>query len=79
MSLKLKISAIEINKVAFNELKKLNYVSPTNKSVIDCIPKKRYDLVLSKGFLIHINPNKLKKVYSEHLQIMQQKWPHINM
>ena len=45
-----KISAIEINKVAFNELKKLNYVSPTNKSVIDYIPKKRYDLVLSKGF-----------------------------
>ena len=59
-----KISAIEINKVAFNELKKLNYVSPTNKSVIDYIPKKKYDLVLSKGFLIHINPNKLKKVYS---------------
>jgi hypothetical protein len=42
------------------DIKKLNI---TNDSIINFSPKKKYDLVLVKGLLIHLNPNKLKKVY----------------
>ena len=58
-----KIKAIEINKIAYENLKKLNYVDAINTSALDYKKKDKYDLVLSKGFLIHVNPNKLKNLY----------------
>jgi pseudaminic acid biosynthesis-associated methylase len=62
--LKLKsTTAVEINKKACLELKDIKNVNVINKSIINFSPKKKYDLVLVKGILIHINPNKLKKVY----------------
>ena len=62
--LKLKsITAVEINKKACLELKDIKNVNVINESIINFSPKKKYDLVLVKGVLIHINPNKLKKVY----------------
>ena len=62
--LKLKsTTAVEINKKACLELKDIKNVNVINESIINFSPKKKYDLVLVKGILIHINPNKLKKVY----------------
>ncbi|MAZ07178.1 MAG: pseudaminic acid biosynthesis-associated methylase [Rickettsiales bacterium] len=59
------ISAVEINHEAHAQLSRLKYVNPINKSVLDYSPKKKYDLVLCKGFLIHINPNKLNRIYKK--------------
>ena len=62
--LKLKeIRGIEINKIAHEQLSKLNYVEAINQSVSSYKSKNKYDLVLSKGFLIHINPDQLNQVY----------------
>ena len=56
-------SAIEINPVAVQELKKLAFINIFKGSILDFIPKKVYDFVLIKGVLIHINPESLKRVY----------------
>lgn len=66
-----KLSAIEINEKASNILKEnvpdINEIF--NQSILDFVsPKKndeRYDFVLIKGVLIHINPDKLEEVYSK--------------
>ena len=57
------ITAVEINKKACSELKDIKKLNITNDSIINFLPKKKYDLVLVKGLLIHLNPNKLQKVY----------------
>ena len=58
-----KVKAVEINKNSFHELSKLKFVEAINVSALNFTEKIKYDLVLTKGFLIHINPNKLKKIY----------------
>jgi spore coat polysaccharide biosynthesis protein SpsF len=58
--------AIEINSKACEYLKKV--IPPPNihnTSILDFLPEKKYDLVLIKGVLIHINPEQLKKVYEK--------------
>ena len=45
------------------KLSKLKFVEAINVSALNFTEKIEYDLVLTKGFLIHINPNKLKKIY----------------
>jgi spore coat polysaccharide biosynthesis protein SpsF len=60
----LKLSGVEINKLAAERLK--NFLPDTaiyKESIIDFIPKQHWDLVLVKGVLIHINPAYLKKVF----------------
>ena len=62
----IKLKGIEINEDAANELKGLIgkenvFVGP----IFDYVPKKTFDLVLIKGVLIHINPEKLKTVYQK--------------
>ena len=56
--------AIEINKSALSYLKEIvpeeNII---NDSIINFKPFKKWDLVLIKGVLIHLNPDKLQKVY----------------
>ena len=56
--------AIEINKSALSYLKEIvpeeNII---NDSIINFRPFKKWDLVLIKGVLIHLNPDKLQKVY----------------
>jgi len=58
-----KLYGIEINKQAFEHVKKLEYVQAYNKSIYDFKPKKVYDLAFTKGVLIHQAPNMLPKVY----------------
>ena len=60
------ISAIEINKKAAIILKKNHKnVIVYNTNIGSFLPKKKFDLVLCKGILIHINPNQLKNVYEK--------------
>ena len=56
--------AIEINKDAVNLLKEvIPQRNIINDSIINFKPFKKWDLVLIKGVLIHINPEMLPKVY----------------
>ena len=57
------LSAIEINNYACNALKKLDNIRVYNQSILDFESQDKYDFVLSKGVLIHLNPEKLQKVY----------------
>jgi pseudaminic acid biosynthesis-associated methylase len=61
----LKVSAIEINNLAVEELKKLAGVELElyHQSILDFHPIRTWDFVLIKGVLIHINPTCLGKVY----------------
>tara|TARA_B100001287_G_C22602378_1_gene491050 strand:- start:488 stop:1108 length:621 start_codon:yes stop_codon:yes gene_type:complete len=56
--------AIEINSDSVVELQKIIPKKNIFKgSILNFVPKKKFDLVLIKGVLIHINPNELKNVY----------------
>lgn len=60
-----KLSAVEINQEAVKELKrwKEGRVKIYPESILEFKPDKKRDLVLTRGVLIHINPEKLKQVY----------------
>ena len=62
----IELNAIEINPKA---KAKLEEFMPNKNiffgSILDFTPTKKYDLVLIKGVLIHLNPNYLKDVYSK--------------
>ena len=52
---------IEINKKAYSTLKKKH--KAVNKSFLNFNSKKKFDLVIVAGVLIHLNPDYLKKIY----------------
>lgn len=59
-------SAIEINEDAANELAHLiGRGNIFNGSILDYESPKKYDVVFTKGVLIHINPNLLEVVYQK--------------
>ena len=58
-----KITAVEINNNSCVKLKKKNNFEVINNSILNFVPKKQYDLVLLRGLLIHINPEKLNQAY----------------
>lgn len=61
---KAKLSAVEINRKAASVLKSnLPDVDLHLNSILDFQPKATWDLVFTKGVLIHINPDKLPVVY----------------
>ena len=57
-----KVSAVEINSLAAEQLRKLD-CEVFETSILDFAPKSKYDLVFTKGVLIHINPAELSNVY----------------
>ncbi|HRU01405.1 MAG TPA: hypothetical protein P5239_06855 [Victivallales bacterium] len=57
------ITALEINKKAVNELKKFDYITPIHSSILDFKASRKWDLVFTKGVLIHLNPEILPEVY----------------
>lgn len=58
------LSAVEINAEAAAELRQLGYVDVFHGSVAEFEPGVRqWDLVFTKGVLIHLNPDLLGKVY----------------
>lgn len=63
---KLDLSAIEINSVAAEELKKIIIEEKVmNCSISEAQFDSNYDLALIKGVLIHINPDKLTEIYNQ--------------
>lgn len=59
-----KLTAVEINNKAASELRsKLPDVDVHLNSILEFQPNETWDLVFTKGVLIHINPNKLPTVY----------------
>lgn len=62
----LSMSAVEINENAVKELKSnLNNITVFNESILTVNLKETYDFVLTKGILIHINPDELPSVYDK--------------
>lgn len=62
----LELSAIEINKTAVKELETLEFLHKIyNESLLDINLDEKFDLILIKGVLIHINPKYLKVVYEK--------------
>jgi len=57
-------SGVEINKSACEQLQALNCVVH-NLSIADLNIKEKFDLVLSKGVLIHLNPDDLNSTYKK--------------
>ena len=60
---KINLSAIEINKEAIDRLLEIQGLKVYQGSVLDMHTEGLYDLVISVGLLIHINPNDLSAVY----------------
>lgn len=63
----LSLGAIEINTKAAHRLQEIEDVEVINDSILNFTPSlyKKFDLVLVKGVLIHINPKQLKNVYEK--------------
>lgn len=59
----IKMSAVEINSEAVNQLKKMDEVEVFHDSILDFKPQKTWDIALIKTVLIHIDPNYLNNVY----------------
>jgi pseudaminic acid biosynthesis-associated methylase len=59
---KTEFTAVEINAYAAEILEKTG-ARVFNQSMIDFVPKEKYDLVLIRGVLIHLNPELLSKAY----------------
>ncbi|MDR9404931.1 MAG: hypothetical protein RI580_16000 [Halothece sp. Uz-M2-17] len=57
------LSAIEVNKKAVKELEKMGGVTVYHQSILNFQETNKFDLTLSKGVLIHINPDYLPQVY----------------
>jgi len=57
-------SGVEINQTAVGELKHFSWIKVYHESMLDFKLDYQRDLVLSKGLLIHINPNELERAYS---------------
>lgn len=57
------LSAIEINKRAASEIRKIGKIKVYTQSILDFVPKRQYDFVFTKGVLIHMNPESLAQIY----------------
>ena len=60
------IEAVEINSKAAEELRRLSFLKAVHEgSILDLALSGTYDLVFTKGVLIHINPDELTGVYDK--------------
>jgi len=67
------LAAVEINQTAVVELQQnLPQVQLYHQSILNFVPEQTFDLVLIKGVLIHINPDKLPQVYDILYQSSQR-------
>lgn len=65
-------AAVEINAKAAQVLREQGGIDVYEQSVLEFQAPKRWDLVLSKGLLIHINPEHLASVYERLYQSAQR-------
>ena len=66
----IKTYGVEINKKAYSICKKKHICY--NKSILDYKIEKKFDIVFTAGFLIHQNPEYLKKIYSKIYKYSKQ-------
>lgn len=59
------LAGVEINSKAAEILNETGFVSVFNKSILEFETDRKYDFVFTRGVLIHINPQELKKVYAK--------------
>lgn len=59
-----KLSGVEINEKAVKILSENKDIDVHHKSILEFKSRAKWDFVLIKGVLIHINPDELKSVYS---------------
>ena len=57
------LAAVEINAKAVAELKRLGGITVHHTSLLEFTPPRPSDLVLIKGVLIHLNPDRLPQAY----------------
>jgi pseudaminic acid biosynthesis-associated methylase len=70
----IELNGLEINTKAYEILKKLNICKKLyNQTIFEYNSNETYDLVFSKGVMIHINPDKLELLY-EKLYNMSKKY-----
>jgi pseudaminic acid biosynthesis-associated methylase len=67
------LSGVEINKNAHDQLATLPGVNAHHDSIADFTSAKGFDLVFTKGVLIHINPDQLPDVYRNMIKL-SNKW-----
>ena len=65
---KAEMGGVEINKAAYNQLKKLIGDGAVHSSIFDFTPFKTYNLSFIKGVLIHLNPEMLSIAYEKLYQ-----------
>ena len=58
-----RLSAVEINEKAVAELRKVPELTIHHRSMLEFTPEETHDLVLTKGVLIHLDPDELPDVY----------------
>ncbi len=58
-----KLAAVEINAQAVAALRKLPGLEVFHQSILEFQPPATYDLVFTKGVMIHINPEHLPRLY----------------
>jgi spore coat polysaccharide biosynthesis protein SpsF len=58
----LELKGLEINEKAFNELK-IKHPLSEHGSIFDFKPERKFDVSMTMGVMIHINPEYLEKVY----------------
>jgi spore coat polysaccharide biosynthesis protein SpsF len=58
------LAAVEINEKAVERLRALGGIDVNHSSMLEFVPDRTYDLVLSKGVLIHLNPEELPRAYA---------------
>ena len=58
-----RLSAVEINETAVAELCKMPELTVHHRSLLEFSPEGTHDFVLTKGVLIHLDPDELPKVY----------------
>lgn len=63
-----KLSAIEINQLAVEQLHAIGDLTVYHQSILDFTPDVKRDLSFIKGVLIHLNPEVLQRVYEKLYQ-----------
>ena len=67
------LNGVEINQKAHEQLKSLPQVTAHHGSILDFNPDTQYDLVFTKGVLIHINPEQLPGIYRKMIAL-SNRW-----
>jgi spore coat polysaccharide biosynthesis protein SpsF len=63
------LTAVEINADACEELTKIDGVTAHHESILEFEAERQYDLVFTKGVLIHLDPEMLQQVYQKMVDI----------